>query len=97
MFAAPGQLPVRLSDLPVGRGRPGDADWGRVMPLWRVEQFGGRRVERGCVVEADTEQEAIAEAGKLFRINPSLWFKLSARRIETKPGNKPGSDDGSHP
>ena len=51
------------------------------MAKWRVDLI-GKKLQHVGTVEARTEQEAIDEVAKLFRIAPALRDKLTAMKVK---------------
>jgi hypothetical protein len=51
------------------------------MPRWRVDLI-GKKLQHVGTLEAWTEQEAVEEVAKLFRIAPAVRDKLTATKVK---------------
>jgi hypothetical protein len=53
------------------------------MPRWRVDLI-GKKLQHVGTIEADTEEQAIDEAAKLFGLDASRRSMLVAQKISTR-------------
>jgi hypothetical protein len=52
------------------------------MPRWRIDLI-GKTLQHLGIIEAESAEQAIDEAAKLFRIGPAVRDKLMATKVES--------------
>ena len=56
---------------------------GEMMARWPID-FIGKTLRRVGTIEAETAEQAIDEAAKLFRLEPAVRDKLMATKVPTR-------------